>query len=74
MGSEVHITEAGRRLSVSAGLLRRLEREAKIPCARRDHFGARVYSEVDLALLRAIGVGRRPSRLRRVEDVLGVLE
>ena len=74
MGGVIHITEAGRQLGVSAGLLRRLEREAKIPPARRDRFGARVYSEVDLALLRAIGVGQGLSRLRRVEDVLGVLE
>jgi DNA-binding transcriptional MerR regulator len=48
MSSEVHISEAARRLGVSVTLLRRLEREEKIPSERRD-FNGRLYSEDDLA-------------------------
>ncbi len=70
MGGEVQISKAARRLGVSVTLLRRLERERKIPPARRN-FSGRVYSESDLALLKALGVGQRPRRLKRPEDLLG---
>ncbi len=69
MGSEVHIGEAARRLGVSVTYLRRLEREEKIPAARRDLNG-RVYAEHEIALLRAMSVGQRPARYRRPEEVL----
>lgn len=65
----VHISEAARRLGVTAHYLRILEAEGKVPSVRRDLNG-RVYSEFDLALLRAVGVGQRPTRLRKPEDVL----
>lgn len=74
MGSDVHITEAARRLGVSVTLLRRLEREGKIPLARRDLNGrnGRVYyNHFEVALLRALGVGQRPRRLKRPEELLG---
>ena len=48
MGSEVHTSEAARRLGVSVTLLRRLERAGKIPLSHRD-FNGRIYSEYDLA-------------------------
>ncbi len=73
MGSEVHIGEAARRLGVSVTYLRRLEREGKIPLARRDLNG-RVYAEHEIALLRAIGVGQRPVRYRHPEEVLAGLQ
>jgi len=69
VGKDVHIGEAARRLGVSTTLLRRLEREGKVPPARRD-FNGRVYSEYDLALLKALGVGQRPRRLKRPEELL----
>jgi hypothetical protein len=68
--STVHIGEAARRLGVTPNHLRILEWEGRIPPARRDHNG-RIYSELDIALLRAMGVGSRPRRLKRPEDVLG---
>jgi DNA-binding transcriptional MerR regulator len=70
MDSVVHIGEAAQRLSVTPQHLRVLEWQGRIPPARRD-FNGRVYSEFDIALLRAMGVGSRPARLRSVEEVVG---
>ena len=64
-----HIGEAARRLGVTPKHLRGLEREGRIPAARRDLNG-RIYSEFDIALLRSMGVGSRPQRLKRAEEVL----
>jgi len=66
---EFHIGEAARRLSVTSKHLRVLEREGRIPPARRD-FNGRVYSEFDIALLTSMGVGSRPRRLKLAEEVL----
>ena len=63
MGEVVHISEAARRLRVTAGYLRMLEGMGRIPPAKRDNNG-RVYTEFDLALLRALGVGSRPKELQ----------
>ena len=65
---EFHIGEAARRLSVTPKHLRVLEREGRIPPARRD-FNGRVYSEFDIALLKSMGVGSRPRRLKLAEEV-----
>ena len=65
-----HIGEAARRVGVSPKHLRLLEREGRIPAARRDLNG-RIYSEFDIALLRSMGVGSRPRKLKRAEEVLG---
>jgi DNA-binding transcriptional MerR regulator len=65
-----HISEAAHRLGVTPKHLRVLEREGRIPPARRDLNG-RVYTPFDLALLRSMGVGQRPRKLRRAEEVLG---
>jgi DNA-binding transcriptional MerR regulator len=69
MTSVVHIAEAARRLGVTPEHLRNLERAGRIPQPQRDYNG-RVYSEFDLTLLKALGVGTRPRRLKRVEEVL----
>jgi hypothetical protein len=69
MGSIVHISEAARRLGVTPHHLRILEWEGRIPPARRDYNG-RIYSEFDIALLRSMGVGSRPHRLRSADEVL----
>jgi DNA-binding transcriptional MerR regulator len=69
MQGDVQISEAAEQLSVSPQHLRMLEGEGKIPPARRDYNG-RLYSEFDIVLLRRMGVGRRPRKLKRAEDVL----
>ena len=65
-----HISDAAARLSVSPGYLRMLEKTGRIPPARRDLNG-RVYGEFDIALLKALGVGSRPRKLKRAEEVVG---
>jgi hypothetical protein len=46
-----------------------LEWEGRIPQARRD-FNGRIYSGFDIALLRSMGIGSRPRKLKRAEEVL----
>jgi DNA-binding transcriptional MerR regulator len=70
MDSVFHISEAARCLSCTPQHLRVLEWQGRIPPARRDYNG-RIYSEFDIALLRAMGVGSRPARLRSAEEVVG---
>jgi hypothetical protein len=65
-----HIGEAARQLGVTPKHLRLLERKGRIPPARRD-FNGRVYSAFDVALLKGLGVGSRPRKLKRPEEVLG---
>ena len=69
MDGDLHIGEAATQLGVTAHHLRVLEWQGRIPPARRDYNG-RIYSELDLALLRSIGVGSRPRRLKSAEEVL----
>ena len=69
--TEIHISEAARRLGVTTTHLRTLEKKGLIPPARRD-FNGRIYSEFDIALLKSMGVGSRPRRLKRANEVLGV--
>jgi DNA-binding transcriptional MerR regulator len=68
MNGGVHISEAARRLGVTPEYLRALERRGRIPLARRDLNG-RTYTSLDIAVLRAMGIGSRPKRLRRPEEV-----
>lgn len=70
MESVVHISEAARRLGVTTTYLRYLESTGRIPFARRDLNG-RVYSQYDIALLRSLGVGSRPRRLKSMREVKG---
>ncbi len=55
MSDALHIGEAARRLNVTPEYLRTLTREGRIPRAPRDLNG-RIYSDLDLAFLRALGV------------------
>ena len=66
----MHISEAAQRLGVTAGYLRLLERAGQIPPARRDLNG-RTYTDFDIALLKGMGVGSRPRKLKRAEEVVG---
>jgi DNA-binding transcriptional MerR regulator len=70
MDRNVHISKAARELGVTAHHLRTLEWEGRIPPARRD-FNGRIYSQFDIALLKSMGVGQRPRKLKRAEDILG---
>jgi DNA-binding transcriptional MerR regulator len=65
----VHIGAAARLLGVTPHHLRMLEWEGRIPPARRDLNG-RIYTSFDIAMLRSMGVGSRPRRLRTAEEVL----
>jgi DNA-binding transcriptional MerR regulator len=70
-GTAFHIGEAAQRLGVTPKHLRLLEREGRTPPVRRDYNG-RIYTEFDIALLRSMGIGSRPRRLRRAEEILEV--
>jgi MerR family regulatory protein len=66
----LYISEVGRALGVTPRYLRRLEAQGLIPQANRDALG-RIYSPGDVALLKALGIGSRPRKLKRSEEVLG---
>lgn len=66
----MRISETARRLGVSSQHLRMLEWQGRVPPARRD-FNGRIYSEFDIALLKSMGVGSRPRKLKRAEEVVG---
>ena len=66
---QIHIGQAARRVGVTPEHLRNLERAGRIPVPRRDLNG-RVYTPSDIVLLESLGVGRRPRRLKRPQDVL----
>jgi len=63
MEGDVHIAEAASQLGVTPHHLRILERQGRIPVARRDLNG-RVYSPLDIAVLKAMGIGSRPRKLK----------
>jgi hypothetical protein len=70
MDDVVYISEAAKQLGVTPQHLRMLEWQGRIPPARRDYNG-RIYTPFDIALLESMGVGARPRKLKRPEDVLG---
>ena len=59
-------------MGVTPEHLHALEREGRIPPSRRI-FNGRIYSAYDLALLKALGAGQRPRRLKSPEEVLGMV-
>jgi DNA-binding transcriptional MerR regulator len=69
MSSVVHISEAAAQLGCTPQHLRMLEWQGRIPPARRD-FNGRIYTEFDIALLRSMGVGQRPRRLKSADEVV----
>jgi DNA-binding transcriptional MerR regulator len=70
MYGDLRISQVAKELGVTPQYLRMLEWKNRIPPARRD-FNRRIYSEFDIAVLRSIGVGQRPSKLKKAKDVLG---
>ena len=69
MENDVHIAAAARALGVTSQHIGVLEWQGRIPPARRD-FNSRVYSEFDIALLKSLGVGTRPRRLKQPHEVV----
>jgi hypothetical protein len=63
-----YIGAAAKALGVSSRNLRVLEWEGRIPPARRDLIG-RYYSEFDLLLFRAMGIGQQSHWLKSAEEV-----
>ena len=70
MNGKIRIGETARRLGVHPVYLRSLEKSGRIPEAAFDRAG-RFYTEADLVLLKDLGIGARPQRLKRVEEVRG---
>jgi len=62
-----HIGEVARRRGITPKHLRLLEREGRYP--RRDYNG-RIYPEFDIAQVKCMGIGTRPRRLKRAEEVV----
>jgi hypothetical protein len=67
--SVYHISEAAAQLSCTPQHLRILEWQGRIPPARRD-FNGRIYTPFDIELLKSMGVGSRPHRLKSAEEVV----
>ena len=68
---KVHVGAAAEAVGVTARYLKLLLAAGVIPPAKRDERGFRIYSSEDLECLREIGVGSRPRRLKRPEEVHG---
>jgi hypothetical protein len=69
MEGKLRISYVANQLDITPHYLRMLEWEGRIPKVNYDRVG-RFYTESDVKLLRAMGVGTHPQKLRRVEDVL----
>jgi DNA-binding transcriptional MerR regulator len=67
--TSLYISEVCRELGVTPRYLRRLESKGSVPRANRDALG-RIYGPGDVALLKALGVGSRPRKLKRPEEAL----
>jgi hypothetical protein len=73
MDGFVHIGATAKRLWVTPRHSRVLERKRRVLPATRT-FDGPVCSESDIALLRSMGVGSRPPRLKQPEEVMKVAE
>ena len=70
MNDKLRISHVARLLDVTPHYLRMLEWEGRIPDASYDRVG-RFYTTADIQLLRAIGIGSKPRRLKTSDEVLG---
>lgn len=66
MANKIRIGHVAKSLGVTAHYLRLLEKEKRIPDASYDRAG-RFYTEADIELLKLMGVGFRPRRLKPKE-------
>jgi hypothetical protein len=69
MEGKLRISYVANQLGVTPHYLRMLEWEGRIPEVNYDRLG-RFHTDSNFKLLRAMGVGTHPQKLRRVEDVL----
>lgn len=65
------VGEVAASLGVTARYLKLLEGAGAIPRSERNERGFRMYSVEDLNLLRELGIGTRPRRLKTIEEVSG---
>jgi DNA-binding transcriptional MerR regulator len=65
------VGEVAASLGVTARYLKLLEAANAIPCPERNERGFRMYSVEDLNLLRELGIGTRPRRLKTIEEIAG---
>ncbi len=70
MNSVIWIFKAAKESAVSPQYLGMLERQGRLPPARR-YFNGRVYMRFDVALLNRRDAGSCPDRLRTAEEALG---
>lgn len=73
MEQNFYISEVCSELGITPRYLRRLESQGLVPRAKRDARG-RIYSPGDIAFLKALGIGSRPRRLKRADEVLGAVQ
>jgi DNA-binding transcriptional MerR regulator len=66
--TSLYIGDVCRELGITQRYLRRLEAQGLVPRANRDALG-RIYGPGDVALLKAMGVGRRPRRLKSLDGL-----
>lgn len=67
----LYIGEVCKELGVTPRYLRRLESQGLVPRPNRNALG-RIYGPGDVVLLKVIGVGSRPRKLKHPEEALGV--
>jgi DNA-binding transcriptional MerR regulator len=69
MEGKLRIGYVANLLGVTPHYLRMLEWDGRIPEVNYDRVG-RFYTDSDIKLLKEMGVGTHPQKLRRAEDVL----
>ena len=69
---KIRISEAAKRLGVHPHYLRLLEQGGRVPEVGYDRAG-RFYTETDIELLKAIGVGSKPRRLLSADEIVGAM-
>ena len=62
------ISEVAREVEVSEGWLREGDKRGSLPAARPDEHNHRVYTASDVTLLKAMGCGQRPRRLKSSKE------
>jgi MerR HTH family regulatory protein len=70
MDVRLRIGDAARLLGITPHYLRMLEWEGRIPEVGYDRAG-RFYTQADIKLLKSMGIGSKPRRLKSTEVMLG---
>ena len=64
------VSETARELGTSADWLREGEKRGLLPPARRNLNGHRFYTLTDIEVLKRMGVGQHPRRLKTAREVV----